>query len=364
MSLFEWMPPAIVAAVGQSLLHFLWQGALLAALLVLAQWISRPASPRTRYAMDAVTLLLMALAPLMTLFWLWPVATEAEPAISRFTGLVWWPSLSSEPASSASPDWTPWLVALWLSGVAALASRNALAYAIAWSRARRCRMALPAPWPGVVAKLSAQLGISRTVRAFTADRWKIPSVFGQWRPVIIIPAAALLRLTPQELEAILAHELAHVSRHDWIVNILQTIVETVLFYHPAVWWVSTRIRKEREFCCDDIAAGLAQDRGHLARALVTLEESRWTPVLAASASPLRIRIERLLGVQNQQQPSQSRLAALALLAIIFSAALWRPVVAAQQPPEPPPPPPRARCQAGKQKAAQAASPATAASCIQ
>lgn len=337
MSLIDWMPPAVVDAVARSLLHFLWQGALLAALLAAVTWILRPASPRMRYAMDAVTLLLMSLSQPATLYCIWPATGQAAPAMKQSAGAEWLPSLSM-PALTVPPDWAPWLVGLWMCGVMALVCRNAASYAMAWLGAHRRRATMPDPWPGVIARLCRSLGITRTVRAFRADSWRVPSVFGWWRPVIIIPAAALVRLTPAEMEAILAHELAHVARHDWIVNIVQTLVETVLFFHPAVWWVSNRIRKEREFCCDDIAAGVTRDRGALARALITLEESRWAPALAASASPLRLRVERLIGAGNQRN-GHPRLAALALAGLLFGAALWRPVVAGQPPPEPPPPPP-------------------------
>ena len=87
----------------------------------------------------------------------------------------------------------------------------------------------------------------------------VPTVIGWLRPVVLVPASALAGMTPQQLEAILAHELAHIRRHDYLVNLLQTLVETLLFYHPAVWWLSRRIRIERENCCDDLAVSLCGD---------------------------------------------------------------------------------------------------------
>ena len=88
---------------------------------------------------------------------------------------------------------------------------------------------------------------------------EVPTVIGWLRPVVLMPASALSGMGPQQLEAILAHELAHIRRHDYLVNLLQTVVETLLFYHPAVWWLSGRIRVERENCCDDLAVSLCGD---------------------------------------------------------------------------------------------------------
>jgi len=337
MNPFDSIPPAIVSAVGLSLMHFLWQGTALAALLLLVNLAVNPSSPRVRYAMDTITLALMALCPVVTLVWLWPRAMPAgmPPPLGS---LAWVPALSPLPMTTALAEWTPWVAAAWMCGVALLTCRNAVGYALAWSEVRWGGMPLPAPWPDVIARLRGRFRVTRTIRVFISERWPAPCVFGHWRPVILVPAAALVRLTPEELEAVLAHELAHIARHDWLVNLLQTLIETVLFYHPAVWWVSRRIRVEREFCCDDAAAEITDGRRRLARALVTLEESRWAPALAASASPLRRRINRLLGMPTQPT-SQPRLAALALLVLLMGAALWRPVLAASQDPAPPPPPP-------------------------
>src|SRR5205814_3969509 len=101
-----------------------------------------------------------------------------------------------------------------------------------------------------------------------------PCVLGWLKPIILVPISATTGLSPQQIEGILAHELAHVRRNDYLVNLAQTVVETVLFYHPAVWWISRTIRQEREHCCDDIAAQTAGDARGYARALVAMEELR------------------------------------------------------------------------------------------
>lgn len=337
MTLSGFLSPAFVSIAGECLLHFLWQGAALAALLPAANFVLRPSSARTRYALHVITLFLMALAPVLTAWWLWQWSAPEGEAIRLGSRLPLF-SLASLPAAQASTGWTPWLVTAWMCGVALLSVWNATAYTVAWAGTRRCRTGLPQPWPRIVERLRMQLHIRRRVQVFCAPSRKAPCVFGNWRPVILVPAAALVRLTRLELEAILAHELAHIARHDWLVNLLQVFIETVLFYHPAVWWVSRGIRREREFCCDDMAAAVTENRRDLARALVTLEESRWSPAVTASGSPLRIRIQRLLDMPTQH-PAQSRLAAVALLVLLAGVTVWHPVFAAGQNTEPPPPPP-------------------------
>jgi hypothetical protein len=150
----------------------------------------------------------------------------------------------------------------------------------------------------------------------------VPTAIGWLRPVILLPVGALTGLTVQQLEAIIAHELAHIRRHDYLINLLQTVIETLLFYHPAVWWVSRRIREEREHCCDDLAVSVCGDALSYARALFTMEQLRAaTPPLAMAANggALMNRIERLVGVKTQRQNHFTGwLAALLILSTLVS----------------------------------------------
>src|SRR5205823_6807755 len=125
---------------------------------------------------------------------------------------------------------------------------------------------------------------------------EVPTLVGWLWPVILLPASAISGLAPAELEAILVHELAHVRRHDYLINLLQTGVETILFYHPAIWWLSRRVRQEREHCCDDIAVSLCGDPIAYARALSTMEELRASPrwAIAAHGGSLIVRIRRIV----------------------------------------------------------------------
>jgi protein involved in polysaccharide export with SLBB domain len=148
-------------------------------------------------------------------------------------------------------------------------------------------------------QLIDRLTISRSVRLARSTLVQVPTVIGWLRPVVLLPVNALTGLTSDQLAGLLAHELAHVRRHDYLVNILQTIVETLLFYHPAIWWMSRVIRQERENACDDLAAGVC-DRATYAQALAAMESLRQSPALALSArgGALLPRIRRILGLPD------------------------------------------------------------------
>src|SRR6185436_4431619 len=140
----------------------------------------------------------------------------------------------------------------------------------------------------LVHTLSARLGITRAVRLVESAAVDVPSVVGWLRPAILLPISSLTGLTHQQLEMVLAHELAHIRRHDFLVNALQSVAETLLFYHPAAWWISRQIRIERENCCDDLAVATCGDAIQYARTLAQLEELRAVaaPAVAANGGSL------------------------------------------------------------------------------
>jgi beta-lactamase regulating signal transducer with metallopeptidase domain len=211
-----------------------------------------------------------------------------------------WPGEWAEAAAAL----LPWTAFLWLLGVMFFSARLVLG----WRYTRRLRSCGARP-PGeglqvALRQLGQQLGIARAVRLWESALVSVPTAIGWLRPVILLPASALTGLTRQQLEAIIAHELAHIRRHDYLINLLQAVIETLLFYHPAVWWVSRQIRQEREHCCDDLAVAVCGDALGYARALFTMEQLRAAApplVMAANGGTLMNRIERLVGVQTQPQ---------------------------------------------------------------
>jgi hypothetical protein len=144
------------------------------------------------------------------------------------------------------------------------------------------------------------MGLERVIQYCECLRLDAPAVLGWFRPVVLLPARALTGLTEEQMEVVIAHELAHIRRLDCFVNLFQIGVETLLFYHPAVWWVSQRIRAERENCCDDEAIAVCGDAVNYARALTLMEEWRTAPslMMAANRSPLSQRVVRLLGLDG------------------------------------------------------------------
>jgi beta-lactamase regulating signal transducer with metallopeptidase domain len=310
-------------ATAQALMHFLWQGALVG----LAAWVAlsllERAKASTRYAVALGALLLMAVLPFATAFRLAgdlprpaPAALQAAPAAAPVVS-------ASGTAGGAATARTfgasllPWIFNLWLAGVAALS----LVHLGGFRRVRHLsRQGRPVEerLQALARDLGHGLRIRRAVDLLESAAVSVPATVGWLRPVVLVPASALTGLTPRQLEAILAHELAHVRRHDYLVNLFQTAVETLLFYHPAVWWVSAQVRRERENCCDDLAVTVCGDRLGYARALVELEGLRAAAprlALAATGGSLADRVRRLLAPPNRpsRRPWAAGLLALALL---------------------------------------------------
>jgi beta-lactamase regulating signal transducer with metallopeptidase domain len=217
-------------------------------------------------------------------------------------------SLASSMRVAVRP-WLPQLVVLWLAGVAICLLRPLFGMWWQWRVRHYGVSAVPEAIGELLTRTARRMKISRVVRIAQSSLVHVPVVLGYVRPLILLPVGVAAGLTPSQLEAVLAHELGHILRHDWLMNALQIVVETMLFYHPAVWWVSRRLRDTRELCCDDLTIGLVSDRAVLARALLILEELRQqsavrmpAPSLAATGGQLLMRIRRLLPVDPASPP--------------------------------------------------------------
>lgn len=318
-----------VQATARALVHFLWQGTLVGLATGWALTLLERNRAAVRYGVALGGLLVMAILPFATALRLVETAGEgsvwsayeedgiAPAPASAAPGALAAVSPKPVPARPFSEAALPWLVGAWLAGVALLSLYNLGGWR--WAR-RLSRQGEPAgeAVAALARDLRRRLGIDRAVALLESSAVSVPMVVGWLRPVILVPASTLTGLTPRQLEAILAHELAHVRRHDYLVNLFQTAVETLLFYHPAVWWVSNQVRRERESCCDDLAVAVCGDRLGYARALVDLEELRAaTPrlALAASGGSLGDRVRRLVGAPGRpsRRPWAAGLLALTLL---------------------------------------------------
>lgn len=276
----------MATTVGWALLHFLWQGALIGAATAAALALLRDARPQLRYLVACAALALCLALPVASVLRaaasgdattapavavVLPGADAADASrMARDTGAV-------TGAVNVAPvdDWRtrvqahlPRAVALWSVVAALLALRMALG--LAWV-ARIGRGRDDTAWQARLDRLAAAMKLPRRVLLQVVDGIDTPMAARVLRPVVLLPSALALRLPVDLVEALLAHELAHVRRHDYLVNLLQRMVEALLFYHPVVWWLSARIRDEREQIADALAAEAIGDPRRLARALAELE---------------------------------------------------------------------------------------------
>jgi len=322
--------PDTLRTLGWSLLHFVWQGFALAAIASVALTIFRRAS--ARYFVGVLTLFAMVTSVACTVVVLLnsQAAMQATESVATpfivltqkaFFAQTAQPAIAGAPAvRSLSAQALPLLVECWLAGVLFFTLRTAgsLIYLERLRRAASLSVA-----PALLAKcreLQSRLGIARIIR-FCECRWlDAPAVIGWFRPVVLLPVRALTGLTEDQIEAVIAHELAHIRRFDAFVNLFQVVVESLLFFHPAVWWLNKRVRIERENCCDDVAVAACGNHLGYARALTTMEEWRATPAfsLAANGSPLAARISRILGVRHA---TENRTAGLGAGFVCFAAAV-------------------------------------------
>jgi len=307
----NWLSAATMHSLGWALLHFLWQGTAIAAIAAVAMSLVR--RPSVRYLTGLAALGLMLLSPVATFFYSQqrsddltkssPLAAAAWPIARGNTAASG--TTSVDPVSH-SKDAFPWLVEAWLVGVALLSLRSAGGLLVL-ERERRRRCAIVADHVlAVCYELQDQLGINRAVQYCESAYLQAPAVIGWFRPIVLLPISTLTGLTDEQLRMVIAHELAHIRRLDAFVNVFQICAETLLFYHPAVWWMNKRIRAERELCCDEVAVSVCGDVVEYARVLTMMEEWRSAPALAMAANrgPLSERIAHLLRLRSSNEGSR------------------------------------------------------------
>ncbi|MGI4835481.1 MAG: M56 family metallopeptidase [Janthinobacterium lividum] len=295
----NWLSPALVRALGYALLHSLWQGAGLAGLLAAALPLLRRHRPEVRYAASAAALAGLLLAVGGTFGYYYSQAPASRPLPMSLSPrenavvasiLAFQTETSSQALAPPTPlaalahraePYLPLLVAAWLLGLLLMAGRLAGGLFYAGRLRRAGTQALGAEWQQRLAALATRVGLRRPVALLESGRVRGPLVLGYLRPAILLPLGAVAGLPPALLEALLAHELAHIVRRDYLLNLALAATEAVFFYHPAVWFMAGCLRAERENCCDDQAATLCGgDALRVARALAALAE------LEASTAPV------------------------------------------------------------------------------
>jgi beta-lactamase regulating signal transducer with metallopeptidase domain len=308
-------------SLGWTLVHFCWQAAAIALVYWLTDAVLRKARSQTRYVLALGTMLLMLGSALATFAY---EETQSGTGLSSSPGAFSSPAMvaigatissdlaplaglktagaTTQPVLLHLSQFLPWFDVAWLLGVACLSTRTVGG----WRLIHRLRRSALLEAPEVVyvnfVRLCERLGMTRQVSLYISQHIQGPLAIGIVRSLVILPASALMALSPEQLEAVLAHELAHVRRADYFWNLIQTMVETLLFFHPAVWWLGRRLRQQRELCCDDVAVQSCADPLVYATALLRLEERRSQRLNLAMAldghrpwSGLSLRIARILG---------------------------------------------------------------------
>ncbi|MFK8113767.1 MAG: M56 family metallopeptidase [Rubripirellula sp.] len=334
--------------ISWTLVHSLWQFALIAVVLGIGLRLTRGRSPRGRYAFKLAAMLLMLVTSVITFFTVRPqvelaesplasvlVSTNIELEKAVAAGDLSLSLTTSPMSTSIARDrqardlnhkvigssenersvhdffarcvsvlrsfvgvWMHAIVACWLSGTLFLSLRPLIGWRAIRKLRSQGRTHVSDSIQMATKRVANRLGVQRVVEIAESSLVEVPTMIGWLKPIILLPASAVIGLSTQQLEAVIAHELAHVRRHDYVVNLFQLAMETVFFYHPAVWWVSHRMRLEREECCDEIAAGLTGDRVGYAKLLVWLEQARQQPpkqtfAMSAIGGSLLGRVRRL-----------------------------------------------------------------------
>ncbi|MBS1832811.1 MAG: M48 family metalloprotease, partial [Acidobacteria bacterium] len=293
----------LTEALTWTLLHSLWQGAILAVLLRLFRTYGA--------ALAAMAMLCVA-----------SVATFAS---------LYWPSTVAAPVRFAEAQASGSVVMLWIAPLWAAGATLTLGWnVLSWWRARNLRRrfvcAVPVEWTARLEQLARRLNVTRPVELLESALADAPVVLGHFKPAILLPAGLVAGLPASHIEAILLHELSHIRRNDYLMNLLQRVFESMYFYHPAAWWMSNVARQEREHCCDDAAIrAMAGDRRTYAIALAQLEQFRTgggegiaaNIAVAANGGNLMSRIRRILGTSTPARAG-SPVMALALAAFLLT----------------------------------------------
>jgi len=328
-----------IHTVTNILIHSLWQGILVGILAAAALYLLRGQNARIRYAVSCGAMAVIVGAAAVTAVSIWPdryyqaggaselttemADREGSPDVGAKTSI---PSTVNDVASSSRwwkhPSVSQSFFMIWVAGVMLFSIYHFLGWRRARGFAGRDVSSAPVEWQARFDRLCDELRVKRIISLLSSSVVKVPCVVGWIKPVILVPASMFTSLDPSEVEMILVHELAHVRRYDVLVNILQTAVETLFFFNPAVWWLSRQLRIERENCCDDVAILKTGNRLKYARALSNLEESRMFRTSFGSAlagTPLRRRIQRIVGTERPRfYSSVMSLSGMLLIVLIIA----------------------------------------------
>ncbi|MCY7357629.1 MAG: M48 family metalloprotease [Rudanella sp.] len=347
MNLINWLTSPVAEALGWTLIHTLWQGFAVVLTVALLLHLTRRSRAALRYQLGMSGLLAQMLASVITFGWYYePRSLVTSVAINQ-TGF-------RASLLQMTPDNESWLLTtqaflnahlaevvwIWLVGIGVFGVRLIGGWAYVQRLKTTATLPVPSMLTEVMARIAPKLAVS--ARLQLSARASGPMVVGVLKPVVLWPVGLLAGLSVADVEAVLAHELAHVRRHDYLLNVLQSVVEVLYFFHPALWWLSARVREEREHCCDDVAVEIIGDARALARALARVEEwqrsaeavSDLAMGFASKRQLLLQRVRRMLGVPTRPLVSNGSLAGLTLVTMLLLSVSVYAVQRTQEEPKP------------------------------
>ena len=316
----DWIQTPAALAIGRTLLHSLWQA--LVAAIVLAACLPFIKKSSVRYGAACMALITIVASSFGTFLLVIPASGgRAQFQRSLFPAFaVSDPGLANaggEPSLSMFRTTLPWITPIWLIGVFLLNLRQVAS----WFGTRRMWRTGVCPidaWQERLNSMRRHLKVAKPVLLLESAVARIPQVVGHIRPVIVLPIGVLTGLTAEQVELILMHELAHIHRCDYLINVVQTLIESIMFFNPAVWWISKVIRTEREHCCDDIVVAATNSARTYAAALAALEEHRSSRAQLAIAATGGSLVKRIRRVLDQPETAASRVAPILSAALIIS----------------------------------------------
>ena len=303
----------LINNIGWTLLHFTWQGLLIGCATAVLLLALRNAHPVLRYNVGCAALLACVLWPAVGLIGRFDAGAKASVTSFDASSLGAGSVMTDTGLTGFLQSNLVVIVGFWALCALLMALRMALG--LAWVR-RSASAAVPnGQWQARADDMAARFGITRQVRVRVVEQLSSPVTAGWLRPVVLLPAALVSGMPTELLSALLAHELAHVRRFDYLVNLGQNVIEALLFYHPAVWWISAQVRHEREQIADDLAARHLAEPRQLAHALSELARLHSAPehlAQAANGGDLVARIRRLVRPNHQALDWKAAVPVLAL----------------------------------------------------
>jgi len=336
-----------IEAICKTLIHSLWIGLVVAALAALMIALTKKTAAKLRYRLLCGLLLLFVAANLFTLYWeleKTPLNVVNKASLTHVAGAGNPRLYQTLPINTLNGlndlliRWSGWIFTSWL--VCCLFKSIRLSRELLYiKRIRSTSIATIAEsWTNKAAAFSRQLHIRRTIKLAESALVKVPVTIGYFKPLILLPAGMLLQLPPGQVDTILWHELAHILRRDYLVNILQSIVETFFFFNPAIWWLSALIREERENCCDDIVLANTSQKHNYLEALVAFQHYENQPGayamgLSLGRNQLMNRLKRMVTRENQKLNTTEKIVLLSGI-LLCSAFTFIPAIKPQAPANP------------------------------